>query len=653
MKTEKNIAISELLLRVENNYRMHEYLGVHRDTRKYIFRVSAPNALAVYLISDATGWDEGIPLKKISADGVWEVRLYTYKGIKNEKVYTNIEGMHYRYKIISPCGVSVKCDPYAFRTYVTVSKGSSETVGDKEPYSVVYTKSSFKFNDDKWIEKVKAIVSGNGFYSQPLNIYEVHLGSFLKNNGEYLCYREIADKLVPYIKQMGYTHVEIMPIAEYFDDESCGYHVTAYFSPTSRFGTPDDFKYFVNKLHNNGIGVILDWIPAHFSKDSYGLSCFDGTSLYEYENEYVANSPWGTSYFDIGKSNVRSFLMSCAVYWIEEFHIDGIRLEAVSSMLYLDYDKAVGEWLPNKYGGNENIEAVDFIKLFNDYIHKNYPFVLTIAEESSVWNGVTHDVRADGLGFSFKWNTEWSSDMFAYMSTDPWFRKDLHNKLTFPMMYFFGEHYVLPVTHDHVSAGKGSLIDKMFGDYNSKFANLRAFLTMQMTYPGKKLMFMGCEYGQFREWDHREQLEWFMLDFEKHSKLQRFTAELNYRYLRDSRLYADDFSWNGFKWIYADMSEKNVIAYRRYNNEGKELIVVINFSGAEWRGFLIPVSADCTGCNILINSQSLEFGGDYDINTNYKAHVSNGQRAIYLESLPPLCGLIMEPYSNDPVSSKL
>lgn len=652
MKTEKNNVVPECLFQNENDCRLHDYLGVHRDTRKYIFRVSAPNALAVYLISDTTGWDEGIPLEKINADGVWEARLYTCKGIKNEKVYTDIEGMHYRYKIVSQSGVYIKCDPYAFSTYIVPSNTPSKEINDKELYSVVYTKSSFKFNDNKWIEKVKAIVNGDSVYSHPLNVYEVHLGSFLKRDGEYLCYREIADKLVPYIKQMGYTHVEIMPVAEYIDDESCGYHVTSYFSPTSRFGTPDDFKYFVNKLHNNGIGVILDWVPAHFSKAPYGLGCFDGTPLYEYENEYLSDSPWGISYFDITKQNVRSFLISCVVYWIEEYHIDGIRLEAVASMLYLDYGKAEDEWLPNKYGGNENIEAIDFVKQLNYYIHKNYPSVITIAEDPSVRNSVTNDARTDGLGFSFMWNTEWSYDMFEYMSTDPWFRKHLHNKLTFPMMYFFGEHYILPVSHNHVAHGNVSLIEKMFGNYNAKFANLRAFFTMLMTYPGKKHMFMGCEYGQFREWDHKEQLEWFMLDFEKHSKLQHFTAELNHRYLRDSRLYADDFSWNGFRWIYADMAEKNVIAYRRFNRDGQEIIVVINFSGAQWRNFSIPVSTDCIGCNILLNSQSEEFGGEYEIGRYCKACISNGQKVVIIESLPPLCGLIMEPCNNNSASSK-
>lgn len=646
MRTEKNNINSDCLLHYECDGRAHEYFGVHRDTRKYVFRVFAPNAFAVYLISDATGWEEGLPLEKINEDGVWEANLYTYRGIKNKRVYADIEGMRYRYKIVSSSGIYIKCDPYCHRT---VLEGSESIDENKEVYSIVYTKSTFKFNDKKWIEKTNSIAKNEEFYSQPLNIYEIHLGSFLNLEGEYLTYRNVADKLVPYVKQMGYTHVELMPVAEYSEDVSCGYHTVSYFAPTSRYGSPDDFKYFVNKLHNNGIGVILDWVPAHFSKTSCGMFRFDGGSVYE--NEYQFDTPWNTAYFDVSKTSVKEFLMSCAAYWIEEYHIDGLRFEAVSSMLYLDYDKGDGEWVPNKYGGNENIQAIDFIKQLNNFIHKKFPAVFTIAEESSVWNGVTHDVRADGLGFTFMWNTEWSSDMFSYMGTDPWFRKSIHNKLTFPMMYFFSEHYILPVTHDLVSCGNGSLIEKMHGGYDDKFANLRAFSTMQMTYPGKKHMFMGCEYGQFKEWNCSEPLEWFMLDFEKHSKLQHFMAELNHRYLRDSRLYHDDYSWNGFKWIYPDMAEQNVIAYKRFGKDNCEIIVVLNFSGSEWKDFIIPMESECMGGSVLLNSQSLEFGGNYDIATYYRAQIINGKKALLLESLPPLCGLIIEP-CNSPVSSK-
>ena len=549
------------------NFTAYKYLGCNLissdDTRTYSFRTWAPGASAVNLLCDRLGWDVPAAMTRVTDNGVWEVLV---------TVPYSLEGAVYKYEIHSESGVKLKGDPYA-----RFSKGYADGA------SIVFTGDDFKWNDANWLKYRKKNVSvKNGWYlSTPINIYEVHLASVMRNeDNSYLTYRELADKLIPYLKRMGYTHIELLPIAEYPYDGSWGYQVCGFYAPTSRFGSPDDFRYFVNAFHENGIGVIMDWVPAHFPKDEWGLYEFDGAPLYEYQGKDRQESrSWGTRYFDLGREEIQCFLISNALYFLREFHIDGLRVDAVASMLYLDYDRDPGEWIPNKYGTNINLEAIAFFKKLNTAIFTEFTDVLMIAEESTSYGLITHPVSEGGLGFNMKWNMGWANDFYEYVSTDPYFRKYHHKALNFPIMYAFTENYCLPISHDEVVHGKRSFIDKMFGEYEDKFRQARASLLLMMTYPGKKLLFMGTEYAQFREWDFDSSLEWFMLDYPMHKAFSDYVAALNHFYLSHPELWEIDFDETGFKWLLPDEADKNCVAYRRVDSKGRSFIVLINFSG--------------------------------------------------------------------------
>ncbi len=555
------------------NFTAYDYLGCHETLKDnlhyYTFRVWAPSADSVYLVADFCDWNEGICMQRITERGVFEC-TYTSKN--------SLEGACYKYRIVRGGREFFKGDPYAL-----YSKGKDDGA------SVVYF-SKYTFNDAAYLSYRKQSVcfKENAYLSVPMNIYEVHLGSFLRHeDGRYYSYRELADTLVPYVKYMGYTHVEFLPVTEHPFDGSWGYQVGAFFAPTSRFGTPDDFRYLIDALHKAGVGVILDFVCAHFPKDAWGLYEFDGGPLYEYQgHDRMESRVWGTRFFDLGREEVQSFLISSALCFFREFHIDGLRVDAVASMLYLDYDRLPGEWIPNVHGSNYNLEAIAFIKKMNQAVLSEFPDALMIAEESTDFEGITHPVSSGGLGFSMKWNMGWANDFYDYLGKDPVYRRYHHAALSFPLMYAFKENYLLPISHDEVVHGKGAFIGKMAGGYEDKFLQYRAALLLQMTYPGKKMLFMGTEFAQFKEWDFDHALEWFLLDNEKHAQARDYTRALNALYLSLPPLWEQDFSENGFRWIYADEAEKNIIAFKRIALNGECVIVVISFSGAEQSVFM-------------------------------------------------------------------
>lgn len=596
------------------NYYAYDYLGCHekaeKDMFKYTFRVWAPNADSVRLVSDFTSWDYGEQMEKVSGGGVWEIILTSKK---------RLVGKFYKYKIWNSGNAYYKADPYAFHSQ-TLNKTAS----------IVANIDGFEWKDTKWFDfKKKTLFRYSGseaekyYFPAPLNIYEMHLGSWrtktdtdTSNGDNYLNYREIADSLVPYLKKMGYTHVELMPIMEHPFDGSWGYQVTGYYAPTSRFGTPHDFMYFVNKLHENGIGVILDWVPAHFPKDAHGLYEFDGQPLYEYQGkDRMEHKVWGTRFFDLGREEVQSFLISNALFWLRKYHIDGLRVDAVASMLYLDFDRDPGEWIPNEDGSNKNKEAIAFFKKLNGCIFEEFADTLMIAEESTDWPMITKPVYQGGLGFNFKWNMGWANDMYDYVKSDSIFRQFQHEKLTFPMMYAFNENYIYPISHDEVVHGKKSLVDKMFGSYDEKFSSMRTFLTYMMTMPGKKMLFMGTEFAQFREWDYENQLEWFMLDYPKHAQMQNFVSELNNFYLANKQLWEIDNSWDGYEWIDPNQKDLNIISYKRKAIDSSELIVVINFSPVSRNDYWLPVDGEGT-YNEEFSTDEYRFGGTGLLNGN-------------------------------------
>lgn len=616
--------INEALLRFSSGEAAdaYEFLGSHfTDENTAVFRVWAPNAKAVSLCGDFNGWDRNSHMLNPVGSGVWEI---TVKGMK---VYDN-----YKYCVCTKDNRQVlKSDPYAFHC-------------ETRPFnaSKLYRLDGFKWSDDEWLKQRRE----QPVYSRPVNIYELHAGSWKRHeDGNFYSYRDLADSLVPYIKEMGYTHVELLPLSEHPLDGSWGYQVTGYYAVTSRYGTPDDFKYFVDKCHRANIGVILDWVPAHFPKDEHGLYNFDGQPLYEYSDPRKGGNPqWGTRVFDFGKNEVKSFLISNALFWFKEYHIDGLRVDAVASMLYLDYCREQGQWTPNVYGGNENLEAVAFIQKLNTTVFAHFPDVLMIAEESTAWPLVTKPVHCGGLGFNFKWNMGWMNDILRYFSLDPYFRKYNHDLITFSFFYAFSENFVLPISHDEVVHGKKSLLDKMQGTYDEKFASVRAFMGYAYAHPGKKLMFMGQEFGQFIEWDEKKELDWFLLSYDRHRQLKEYTAALNKFYKETPALWQIDFSWDGFKWIVSDDIDNSVLVFMRIDENDNEIIAVLNFTPVrrDFYRFGVPEKGVY---EIVFNSDEECFGGTGAIKeTSYKAErrFLHGLEYSIEMTVPPLCAIYLK-----------
>lgn len=619
--TEKN-DLAPYLFHQGTNFHSYEYFGVHKNDNGYVFRVWAPNAESVYLVGDFNGWDESAPMHLTDGE-IWETELlYDVFG----------EGSKYKYKIKGNGREFFKADPYAVYSEVPPLTASR------------YYESKFRWKDGGWMKFRKKNCKDR--FSQPLNIYELHVGSWKKHeDGSPLNYRELAIQLVPYVKKMGYTHVELMPVSEHPFDGSWGYQVTGYYAVSARWGDPDDLKYFIDSMHRSGVGVILDWVPAHFCKDEHGLMEFDGKPLYEYQGkDRQEHEGWGTRRFDVGREEVQCFLVSNAVYWAEQFHVDGLRVDAVASMLYLDYDKKPGEWVPNVYGDNRCLEAIAFFKKLNAEMAREYPDVMMIAEESTAFANVTGNV-SDGLGFTYKWNMGWMNDTLSYAVTDPLFRgyESDHAKLTFPIVYSFSEKFILPVSHDEVVHGKKSLLDKMPGDYEMKFQGTRLFAAYRMLFPGKKLMFMGEEIGQFREWDYEGSVEWFLLQYPAHAALQHYYCDLNHFYLAHKQLYELDCTYDGFEWIYADMREISVTAFRRKAKDGSELIAVLNYTPVTRDGFYLRLPE--SGCyREVFNTDRPEYGGSGILNRGVFITDSNNSINI---TVPPLGVTVFEKEKTD------
>lgn len=562
------------------------------DKNGVVFRVWAPTARSVSVAGDFNNWNNEANYMYDIGYGVWEVFV---EGVK--------QFCTYKYCIESEYGDRLmKADPYAFHAQTRPGQAS-----------VVYDIESYSWNDSEWFNKRKE----NNISSSPMNIYEIHAGSWRKYpDGNFFNYQKLADELIPYLKEMHYTHVQLMPIMEYPYDGSWGFQTTGYYAPTSRYGTPSDFMAFVDKLHSEGIGVILDWVPSNFPTDDFGLARFDGSPLYESNDPKTSKrDSWGTCLFNYARFEVTSFLVSCAMFWLDKYHIDGLRIGALSSMLYLDYGKTEGEWEPNKFGGKENLDAVDFVKRLNTAVHMYHPDVMMFAEENTSWPKLTHKIEDGGLGFDFKWNMGWMNDMLHYMSLNPMWRPFNHDSLTFSFYYAFSEKFLLPISHDEVSHGKGSLIKQMPGKYDEQFAGVRAFITYMYAHPGKKLVFMGTEIGQFDEWNHEEAIQWDLLEFEKHKKLRTFFKELNKFYLDCKPLYELDTVWKGFDWIHHDDYTNSVIAFKRTDKNGDEIVSVCNFQ---------PIRRDeyCIGVpkyglyDEVFNSDEERFGGSGVVNGN-------------------------------------
>ena len=599
----------------------YRFLGSHNEDGKTVFRAWAPGAEEISVVGDFCDWDHTKYHMMHIGGGIFEA-------IVDELP----EYSAYKYSIKSKDGHRfLKSDPYAYH-FETAPATASKT----------YDIDGFDWHDGEWLEKRRA----GDIYSSPVNIYEVHIGSWRRyKDGNLLDYKELARQLSEYVKEMGYTHVELMPVMEHPFDGSWGYQVTGYYAPTSRYGTPKDFMTFVDIMHEAGIGVIIDWVPAHFPKDESGLYRFDGGPCYEYADEKKGeHKEWGTCVFDYGRGEVISFLVSNAVFWHEMYHVDGIRVDAVASMLYLDYNRKDGEWIPNRFGGHENLEAVDFFHTLNETVFSKFPGTMMIAEESTAWPMVTKPVFSGGLGFNFKWNMGWMNDMLRYMSLDPINRKYHHDSLTFSFFYAFSENFVLPMSHDEVVHGKCSMINKMPGDYGMKFDGLRAFYAFMAAHPGKKLLFMGSEFAQFIEWNYEQELDWLLLEYDKHKKMQYFVKTLNRFYLENPEFWQVDYSWEGFSWISNDDRDQSVISFRRIDKNGDEIICVFNFVPVAREKYRI--GAPQHGIySVLLNTDDEKFGGSgtYNESDYITALVPMHGYDQSLElGLPPLSALFLK-----------
>ena len=622
----------DLYLMAEGTHRtQYEKLGAHKmvvqGTEGVLFAVWAPNAIRVSVVGDFNLWDGRRHMMRVrGATGIWEIFI---PGVR--------EGTRYKFEIKSRFKgfLAQKADPYAFYSEVRPKSAS-----------VVWNVDQYRWSDKEWMQAREK----RNWFESPMSIYEVHLGSWRRipdEGGRWLTYRELAESLVPYVVQMGYTHVELMPVMEHPLDESWGYQTIGYFSVTSRYGTPDDFMFLVDCLHKAGIGVLMDWVPAHFPKDAHGLGYFDGTALYEHENPLKGEQrDWGTLIFNYGRNEVANFLISNALFWLDKYHIDGLRVDAVASMLYLDYSRKKGEWIPNQFGGNENLEAVAFVKRFNEIVHSQHPGVLTIAEESTAWPAVSHPTYLGGLGFSMKWNMGWMNDILRYFSLDPIFRKFHQNDLTFALLYAFTENFILVLSHDEVVYGKRSLLDKMPGDPWQKFANLRLLYTYMYAQPGKKLTFMGGEIGQWWEWNSNTSLDWHLLQHEPHRRLQAFVKDLNRLYRKEASMHEKDFHHEGFEWIDFSDYERSVVSFIRRAKKSEDFLVfVFNLTPVPRHNYRVGVP-DSRFYREVLNSDSEIYGGSNvgSQGGRYAEGVSwHGRPYSLVLDLPPLGGLVLKP----------
>ncbi len=609
-------------------HQAYDLLGAHAITREGVagirFRVWAPNAERVSVVGDFNDWDGRVhPMATLGASGIWELFV---PGI--------VPGTRYKFELRQrgTGAVFLKIDPYARATELRPANAC-----------VVDPSSFFRWSDAPWLERRAA----NDWLHQPMSIYELHVGSWMRHaDGSFYQWNELAGRLIPYVIGLGFTHIELMPITEHPLDESWGYQTTGYFAATSRFGTPHDLRGFVNACHEAGLGVILDWVPGHFPQDAWALAHFDGTALYEHADPLIAKHPeWGTHTFNFGRNEVRSFLLSSAHWWLSQFHFDGLRVDAVASMLYLDYSRKPGEWVPNRYGGRENLEAVDFLRELNAMAHREFPGAVTIAEESTAWPMVSRPTYLGGLGFSMKWNMGWMHDTLDYLRIDPIYRRYHHQALTFGQLYAYTENFVLPLSHDEVVHGKGPLIDKMHGDTWQRFAHLRLLLTTQATMPGKKLLFMGDEFGQLREWSERGELDWALLGQPMHAGVHRIVGDLNRLYHDRAALHDLDFDAAGFAWIDCHDADQSIVSFLRLARDGSYVVVVLNFTPVPRHDYRLGVPAGSDFREIL-NSDSTHYGGS---NLGNGGAISGtnfawmGRPASIVVTLPPLSGIVLAP----------
>ncbi len=618
------------------HYRLYEKLGAHPiehdGTRGVCFAVWAPNAERVSVIGEFNQWDgRRHPMRSRGSSGLWEIFI---PGLRQGQLYK------YEIKTRYQGYIAIKSDPFG-----QFSEMRPNTA------SIVWDSRGYEWHDREWMAARK----GRQSLDAPIAIYEVHLGSWKRTADpigmRWLSYRELAEQLVPYAKDMGFTHIELMPVTEHPYDGSWGYQTIGYFAPSSRYGNPDDFRYFVDKAHAAGLGVILDWVPAHFPKDGHGLSFFDGTCLYEHADPRKGeHQDWGTLIYNYGRNEVRAFLLSSAVFWLEQFHVDGFRLDAVASMLYLDYSRQSGEWEPNQFGGRENLEAVDFLKRFNEVVHLEYPDTLTFAEESTAWPMVSRPTYLGGLGFDVKWNMGWMHDMLEYIQREPVHRRYHHHDLTFSLLYAFTENFVLPFSHDEVVHGKGAMLSKMPGDYWQKFANVRALYGYMYAHPGKKLLFMGCEIGQWNEWNYQWEMDWSQLDFDSHRGLKEYVKALNRLYVAQPALHQVDFGWAGFRWIDFHDVDNSIVSFIRMARDPNDFVVLVaNFTPVPREGYRVGVPSPGF-YRELLNSDSALYGGSNMGNAGglpAEPTPWQGQPHSILITVPPLAVVFFKPDRED------